>query len=220
MVNQELSAKIAQYLLECEAVKLNVNNPFTWTSGMRSPVYCDNRVTLSYPHIRKFITDSLAAVIREHFPGAEAIAGVATAGIPQGALIAAEMNLPFAYVRSEAKKHGMKNSIEGRLEDGCEVVVVEDLISTGKSSLKAVEDLREAGISVLGLVSIFNYGFPETHLKFQDAACKYISLCDFDTLAEEAAKINYISPEDKNKIAEWSANPQAWSAKTDGQFWV
>lgn len=220
MVSKEISAKIAQYLLECEAVKLNVNNPFTWTSGMRSPVYCDNRVTLSYPHIRKYITESLVHVIKSQFPHTEAIAGVATAGIPQGALIAAELNLPFAYVRSEAKKHGMKNSIEGRLEEGCKVLVVEDLISTGKSSLKAVEDLREAGIHVLGLVSIFNYGFPETHSRFTDAACPYISLCDFNTLATEAESTSYISAEDKVKVSEWSADPQAWSAKADGQYWV
>lgn len=211
MVSSEISAKIAQYLLECEAVKLNVENPFTWTSGMRSPVYCDNRVTLSFPHIRQFITDCLVNVIREHFAGAEAVVGVATAGIPQGALIAAVLNLPFAYVRPEPKKHGLKNSIEGRLESKAKVVVVEDLISTGKSSLKAVEDLRENGFEVLGLVSIFNYGFPETAVRFKEAACPYISLCEFKTLAGEAEKINYISRESRAKIDIWSADARAWS---------
>lgn len=220
MLTNEVRTKIAQYLLECEAVKLNIENPFTWTSGLRSPVYCDNRVSLSYPHIRKFITESLVAAIREHFSDAEAIAGVATAGIAQGALIAADMNLPFAYVRPEPKKHGMKNSIEGRLEEGSRVVVVEDLISTGKSSLKAVEVLREGGLQVRGLVSIFNYGFPETHIRFQEADCAYISLCDFNTLAKEAESSGKINGEQLKKIEEWSNDPSGWSMKADGQFWV
>jgi orotate phosphoribosyltransferase len=213
MVSSEISAKIAQYLLECEAVKLNVENPFTWTSGMRSPVYCDNRVTLSFPVIRKYITECLSAVIKQNYPDVQAIVGVATAGIPQGALIADELNLPFAYVRSEAKKHGLKNAIEGRLDAGAKVVVVEDLISTGKSSLKAVEDLRESGFEVVGLVSIFNYGFESTKEKFSEARCPYISLCDFNTLSIEAEKTNYISEESRKKISEWSMDPQAWSLK-------
>lgn len=203
--------KIAQYLLECEAVKLNIDNPFTWTSGMRSPVYCDNRVTLSFPHIRGFITKALVSAIRENFSDVQAIAGVATAGIAQGALIAADMNLPFAYVRPEPKKHGLKNSIEGRLENGAKVVVVEDLISTGKSSLKAVEDLRENGIEVCGLVSIFNYGFTASDEKFKAAHCPYISLSNFNMLAEAAAAAGYITGEQADKIAMWSRDPQAWS---------
>jgi orotate phosphoribosyltransferase len=217
MVSREISAKIAQYLLECEAVKLNVENPFTWTSGMRSPVYCDNRVTLSFPHIRKYITRCLSDVIRQEYSGAEAIVGVATAGIPQGALISEELNLPFAYVRAEAKKHGLKNNIEGKLETGAKVVVVEDLISTGKSSLKAVEDLREAGVEVIGLVSIFNYGFHDTHEKFKSAQCSYVSLCDFNTLAEEAVASNYIHSGEQAKIAEWSKNPQVWSEQVSSK---
>lgn len=216
MVSTEISAKIAQYLLECEAVKLNVENPFTWTSGMRSPVYCDNRVTLSFPHIRKYITISLSQVIREQYPSAQAIVGVATAGIPQGALIADELNLPFAYVRSEAKKHGLKNAIEGKLTPGTQVVVVEDLISTGKSSLKAVEDLRESGMEVVGLVSIFNYGFETTRQKFADAKCSYVSLCDFNTLAAEAARTNYISAEALEKVSEWSKDAESWSKRFEG----
>jgi orotate phosphoribosyltransferase len=207
----DTSAKIAQYLLECEAVKLNVEEPYTWTSGLRSPVYCDNRVTLSYPHIRKYITEALVSTIRTHFNGAEAIAGVATAGIAQGALISAEMNLPFAYVRPEPKKHGLKNSIEGRLENGARVVVVEDLISTGKSSLKAVEDLREAGIEVIGLVSIFNYGFTAADAKFREVNCPYISLCNFNELAKVAIETNYITNAQADKIALWSKDAQAWS---------
>ncbi len=178
---------------------------------MRSPVYCDNRVTLSFPNIRKYITKCLADVIRERYPRANAIVGVATAGIPQGALIADALDLSFAYVRAEAKKHGLKNSIEGKLETGAKVVVVEDLISTGKSSLKAVEDLREAGVEVIGLVSIFNYGFRETHEKFKSAQCDYVSLCDFNTLAEQAVATNYIHSTEQARIAEWNKNPQAWS---------
>ena len=207
----DTSAKIAQYLLECEAVKLNVDEPFTWTSGMRSPIYCDNRVTLSYPTIRQYITSELVKVILQHFGNVEAIAGVATAGIAQGALIADKMNLPFAYVRPEPKKHGLKNSIEGRLEPGAKVVVVEDLISTGKSSLKAVEDLRENGIEVVGLVSIFNYGFAAADQKFKDTNCPYISLSNFNALAEVAIQTNYITNLQAEKIAMWSKDPQAWS---------
>jgi orotate phosphoribosyltransferase len=211
MLNSEISAKIAQYLLECEAVKLNVENPFTWTSGLRSPIYCDNRVTLSYPKIRTYICKSLVDVIKSTYPDVEAIAGVATAGIPQGALIAAEMDLPFAYVRAEAKKHGLKNSIEGKLNPGSKVVVVEDLISTGKSSLKAVADLKEYGVEVLGLVSIFNYGFPETKVKFAENNCPFVSLCEFSILADEAEKTSYINAEEKAKISVWNSNPQVWS---------
>lgn len=183
---------------------------------MRSPVYCDNRVTLSYPSIRKYITNCLSAVIKEQYPEVQGVVGVATAGIPQGALIADVLNIPFAYIRSEAKKHGLKNAIEGHLEAGCKVVVVEDLISTGKSSLKAVEDLRENGFEVIGLVSIFNYGFAATHQKFADAKCPYISLCDFNTLAAEAAKTNYISADAQEKVAEWSKDAQAWSDAFQG----
>lgn len=207
----DTSAKIAQYLLECEAVKLNVDEPFTWTSGMRSPIYCDNRVTLSYPAIRQYITNELVKAITQHFGNVEAIAGVATAGIAQGALIADKMNLPFAYVRPEPKKHGLKNSIEGHLEPGAKVVVVEDLISTGKSSLKAVEDLRENGIDVVGLVSIFNYGFAAADQKFKDTNCSYISLSNFNALAEVAIQTNYITNLQAEKIAMWSKDPQAWS---------
>jgi orotate phosphoribosyltransferase len=213
MVSQEISAKIAQYLLECEAVKLNVENPFTWTSGLRSPIYCDNRVSLSFVEIRRFITEQLSLAIQNNFPSSEAVVGVATAGIPQGALIADKLSLPFAYVRSEAKKHGLKNAIEGKLPEACKVVVVEDLISTGKSSLKAVEDLRESGFEVLGLVSIFNYGFEATHVKFKTANCPYISLCDFNTLAAEAVKTNYIQQDAFEKISEWNQDAEAWSAK-------
>ncbi len=203
--------KIAEYLLKCEAVKLSPDNPFTWTSGLKSPIYCDNRVTLSYPEIRKFITQSLVEAIKKQFPECDAIAGVATAGIAQGALIADSLNLPFAYVRPEPKKHGLKNSIEGRLSIDSKIVVVEDLISTGKSSLKSVDDLRESGHQVLGLVSIFNYGFVETKTIFKEKNCEYLSLCHFKTLAEVASKENYISQEQLDNILKWNEDPKGWS---------
>ncbi len=212
----DTSAKIAQYLLECEAVKLNVDEPFTWTSGMRSPIYCDNRVTLSYPPIREFITNALVEAIKQNFGQVQAIAGVATAGIAQGALIADKMNLPFAYVRAEAKKHGLKNSIEGHLEPGSKVVVVEDLISTGKSSLKAVEDLRDNGIEVIGLVSIFNYGFAVADNKFKEISCPYISLSNFNDLAQVAISSQYITEVQADNIAQWSKDPAAWSEGVKG----
>ncbi len=217
MINNEISAKIAQYLLQCQAVKLNVDEPFTWTSGLRSPIYCDNRITLSYPEIRQYITQALVNAIKQNYPTVQAIAGVATAGIAQGALIADSLNLPFAYVRPEPKKHGLKNSIEGKLEDGAKVVVVEDLISTGKSSLKAVEDLRENGIEVLGLVSIFNYGFEETDLRFKETNCHYHSLSNFKALAIEAKNANYITEEQAEKINTWNSNAKAWSDAFEGK---
>lgn len=213
MDKKEVSAKIADYLLECKAVRLSPTDAFTWTSGLRSPIYCDNRVTLSYPEIRTYITKVLSDAIQTYYSGAEAIVGVATAGIPQGALIAAELNLPFAYIRSEPKKHGMKNAIEGHLEPGSKVVVVEDLISTGKSSLKAVMDLRVEGMKDIGLVSIFNYGFKETHQKFLDANCSYASLCDFSTLAERALSTDYINKEEHAAISDWNADAALWSEK-------
>jgi orotate phosphoribosyltransferase len=155
----------------------------------------------------------LCNVIKDKYPEAEAIVGVATAGIPQGASIADVLNLPFAYVRAEPKKHGLKNNIEGKLEEGCKVVVVEDLISTGKSSLKAVEDLRSNGIHVVGLVSIFNYGFKETDQKFEQANCPYVSLSSFNELIKQASATGYIKPEDVNLVSEWNADPVAWSDK-------
>lgn len=184
-----------------------------WTSGLRSPVYCDNRVTLSFPEARTYITEQMVSVIRSRFPEVQAIAGVATAGIAQGALIASALNLPFAYVRPEPKKHGLQNSIEGRLDAGAKVVVIEDLISTGKSSLKAVADLRENNIEVLGLLSIFNYGFPETDARFISESCPYVSLCNFKELSSVASNTGYISQSDFEKVSEWSADPKAWSEK-------
>ena len=163
------AAKIAEYLLEINAVKLSPNAPFTWTSGWKSPIYSDNRLSLSHPHVRNFIKTSLGELVKSEFPEAQAIIGVATAGIAPGALVADEVNLPFGYVRSEAKKHGMGKQVEGDIKPGQKVVVVEDLVSTGKSSLQAIQSLREFGCEVLGIVSIFTYGFDAAKLAFDEA---------------------------------------------------
>ena len=193
MSNSESSAKIAKYLLETGAVKFSPDDPFIWASGIKSPIYCDNRVLLSYPNIREAIISNFVKRIKEAYPEVEAITGVATAGIAHGALIAAEMDLPFAYVRPEPKKHGMKNQIEGKLLPGAKVVVIEDLISTGMSSLKAVDALRNAGIEVLGLASIFTYGFKKSKNAFIDKECSYFSLAVLDDLLVAANEINYLT---------------------------
>ncbi len=194
MSNSESSAKIAKYLLETGAVKFSPDDPFTWASGIKSPIYCDNRVLLSYPNIREVIIDNFVLRIKETYPEVEAITGVATAGIAHGALIAAEMNLPFAYVRPEPKKHGMKNQIEGKLLPQSKVVVIEDLISTGMSSLKAVDALRESGVEVLGLGSIFTYGFKKSKDAFKESNCSYFTLTVLDDLLVAANEINYLTP--------------------------
>src|SRR6187399_3240386 len=178
-VQQETASKVASMLLQIQAIKLNTEKPFTWSSGWKSPIYCDNRLALSFPDVRKSIKEGLTQVIRENFFTAEAIAGVATAGIPQGALVADALDLPFLYVRPKPKDHGMENLIEGKVVRGQKTVVVEDLVSTGGSSLKATQALREAGLEVLGMVSIFNYGFDIATRNFYDANTSLISLCDY-----------------------------------------
>ncbi len=210
MIPVEISAEIAQYLLQIEAVKLRPEQPFVWASGWNSPIYCDNRVTLSYPKIRTFIQMELVNGIRKMFPEANAIAGVATAGIAQGALVAHYMQLPYAYVRPEPKKHGMKNQIEGRLPEGCKVVLIEDLISTGGSSLKAVAAMREAGIDVIGLGAIFTYGFEIADQQFKEANCPYFTLCNYDILVQYAAQSNFINADTIGDLNEWRKNPGAW----------
>ncbi len=209
---QELinAAKIAEYLLQIKAIKLQPNDPFTWASGWKSPIYCDNRISLSFPAIRSDIKNALAATIREHYPEAEAIVGVATAGIPQGALVADVLNLPAAYVRPEPKSHGRQNQLEGDLPKGCKVVVLEDLISTGKSSLKAVEVLREMGLEVIGLAAIFTYGFPVAENNFKQANCPWFALSDYNVLIETAVKTGYVKQEDAAKLAEWRKSPETW----------
>jgi orotate phosphoribosyltransferase len=202
MNESKSAAKIAKYLLETEAVKFNPENPFTWASGIKSPIYCDNRVLLSFPDVRSSIIDSFVEAIKNNYPEVEAISGVATAGIAHGALIADRMSIPYSYVRPEPKKHGMKNQIEGKLIPGSKVVVIEDLVSTGGSSLKAVAALREAGADVLGLVSIFTYGFNKATRAFEDANCKYVPLANLDELIETALEMNYLSSDQISTVKE------------------
>ena len=208
--DKKIAEKTANYLLNIEAVKLNVKNPYTWASGWKSPIYCDNRLTLSYPAIRKYIKDSLAALIKEHLGDSEGVAGVATAGIPQGALVADKLNLPFIYVRSKAKEHGLENQIEGKAEKGMKVVVVEDLISTGGSSLRVVETLRNSGIRVTGMVSIFTYGFKAAQENFKMAKVKFYSLSDYDALIRKALELGYVTDDQLVMLKSWRTDPSHW----------
>jgi len=206
--------KVAEFLLQIKAVKLQPENPFTWASGIKSPIYCDNRKTLSYPQIRTFIRQTFVDTINKNFAKPDVIAGVATGGIAIGALIAQEMGLPFVYVRSEAKKHGLTNMIEGDVESGQNVVVVEDLISTGGSSLKAVEALREKGCNVKGMVAIFTYGFDEAEQNFKKAKCNLKTLTDYNTLINTALTKEYITEKDLESLKQWRTNPSAWGQTT------
>lgn len=194
--SHDIALKTAELLLKIKAVKLSPKEPFTWASGIKSPIYCDNRITLSFPEIRTYIRQQFSSAIRHHFKGVEAIAGVATGGIAQGALVAQELGLPFAYVRSGKKEHGLTNQVEGRVENGQRIIVVEDLISTGGSSLNAVTALREAGCQVAGMVAIFTYNLPVSIRKFEEASCKLITLSDYDVLIEKALETGYVSEED------------------------
>lgn len=202
--------KIAEYLLQIKAIKLQPENPFTWASGWKSPIYCDNRKTLSYPQIRTFIRQQYSNIITENFGKPDVIAGVATGGIAQGALVAQDLGLPFVYVRSEAKKHGLTNLVEGVVEKNQTVVVIEDLISTGGSSIKAVEALREQGCNVKGMVAIFTYNFDEAASNLKKANCITKTLCDYDTLIDVALRQNYIAKTDLDSLKEWRKNPAQW----------
>lgn len=204
---------IAEKLLEINAVALKPNEPFTWTSGLRSPIYCDNRLTLSYPAVRRIIAVGLKDLILEHFPETEVVAGTATAGIPHAAWVSDLLDLPMVYVRSKAKEHGKGNQIEGKVEKGQKVVVVEDLISTGGSVITAVEALREAGCEVLGAVSIFTYGLEKGKELLDQAGIQTFSLTDFTSLVEKAVQIGYVGEADKNSLQAWSKNPGEWSKK-------
>ena len=206
---------IAKDLLDIKAVFLRPNEPFTWASGIKSPIYCDNRLTLSYPNVRKDIENGLAKLIKDNFPDAACLMGTATAGIAHAALVADILDLPMGYVRGGAKSHGRNNRIEGKVEPGMKVVVVEDLISTGGSSLECVEALREAGCEVIGLIAIFTYGLPKATTNFEAANCKYATLTDYDTLIEVAKENNYIKDEDMEKLKAWKKDPndESWMAK-------
>ena len=201
---------IAEKLLKVKAVKLQPNNPFVWASGWNSPIYCDNRKTLSYPAIRNYIKVELVRTIINLYPDVEVIAGVATGAIAQGALVADELGLPFIYVRSSPKDHGLENLIEGDLKPKQKVVIIEDLISTGGSSLKAVEAIRKDGSEVLGMVAIFTYGFTIAEDKFKNAKVKLTALSNYDAVLSEALTTNYINEKDMETLKEWRQNPSVW----------
>ncbi len=208
---QTIDHLLAEKLLHISAIKLQPELPFTWASGWRSPIYTDNRKTLSYPEIRTFIKVELSRLIMENFPQADAIAGVATGAIAQGALVSDLIGLPYVYVRSTPKNHGLENLIEGNLKPGQKVVVIEDLISTGGSSLKAVEAIRAAGCEVVGMVAIFTYGFPVAEEAFAKAGVKLLTLSNYDSMLQVALETNYIRHEDVEKLRRWRSNPAEWT---------
>ncbi len=200
-----VSKKIAKHLLQIKAIKLNPQNPFTWASGIKSPIYCDNRLVLSYPAVRKLVKKELAVLAKE-FGEFDAVSGVATAGIAHGMLLADEVSKPFSYVRSKAKGHGRQNLIEGHIEPGQKVLVVEDLISTGGSSVKAVEALRESGVEVIGVLAIFTYGFQKAVDTFKEANCPFKTLSNYEDLVETAVEQNYVTAEDLDTLKSWREN--------------
>jgi len=210
---KETPRKVAEYLLQIKAVKLNSQKPFQWSSGLLSPIYCDNRVTLSYPAIRTYIRQQFVDVINEYFGKSDVIAGVATGGIAHGVLVAQEFGLPFIYVRPEPKKHGLSNAIEGYVEKGQSVIVIEDLISTGGSSLKVIEHLKDFGCSIKGMISIFTYNFKSAEENFKKNKLQVISLSDFDSLIKVALEKSYITEDDFEQLKEWHKDPEGWSEK-------
>jgi orotate phosphoribosyltransferase len=206
----EIEQQVAEFLLQIKAIKLQPDNPFTWASGWKSPIYCDNRVTLSHPTIRTYIRQQLTLVIQEEFGAVGCIAGVATAGIPQGVLVAQELGLPFIYVRAKPKDHGMGSLIEGEILPGKRVVVIEDLISTGKSSLQAVDALRAAGYEIAGLAAIFSYGFDLATENFKQSQCKFFTLSNYNALLKYAEEHQYISADDVEILKQWRKSPSTW----------
>ncbi|MEN8765585.1 MAG: orotate phosphoribosyltransferase [Wenyingzhuangia sp.] len=208
--NKDIANNTAEELLKIKAIKLQPTNPFTWASGWKSPIYCDNRITLSFPAIRNFLKTNMAKAIEEKFGKPDVIAGVATGAIAIGVLVAQELGIPFVYVRPEPKKHGRMNQIEGYLEKGSNVVVVEDLISTGKSSLLAVEALKAAEVNVKGMLAIFTYGFPIADQNFDTSNVTLVTLSNYQTLIEQAVKNNYISSEELTSIETWRKAPENW----------
>ena len=207
---KESEKLIARQLLQINAIKLNPAKPFTWASGWKSPIYCDNRKTLSYPEVRTAIRDSFTGLIRNKYPQTQGIAGVATGAIAHGALVAGAMDLPFIYIRSSAKGHGLENLIEGHYEPGQQFVIIEDLISTGGSSLNAVNALRDAGCKVLGMLAVFTYGFPASVENFLQAGCPLDTLSNYEVLIELASESGYISESDVDTLKEWRKAPDQW----------
>ncbi|PQB03779.1 orotate phosphoribosyltransferase [Aureitalea marina] len=210
VLNKETAQKTAELLLQIKAIKLQPQKPFTWASGWKSPIYCDNRITLSYPMIRNYLREQMANQIEEIYGKPDAIAGVATGAIGIGMLVADYLNLPFCYVRPEPKKHGRQNQIEGHLAPNQKVVVVEDLISTGKSSLQAVDALREAGAQVKGMLAIFTYGFELSETNFEKAGVDLHTLSNYDNLIEQASQSNYISAQEAETLSSWRLDPANW----------
>ena len=210
ILDYNTAKKTAELLLQINAIKLNPKNPFTWASGWKSPIYCDNRIILSYPHIRVYVREQISKQINELYGKPDLIAGVATGAIGIGMLVADIMNLPFIYVRPNSKKHGRKNQIEGYFSEGQNVVVIEDLISTGNSSLVAVEALREANLIVKGLISIFTYGFPISYENFNSNKVELNTLSSYDVLLEQALEIKYINDDEFKVLNEWKQNPSEW----------
>lgn len=211
IINDDIAREISASLLEISAIKLSIQKPFKWSSGWNSPIYCDNRLSLSFPALRSKIKQYLTLGIQGYFPEADVIAGVATAGIPQGALVAEELGLPFVYVRSKPKGHGMENMIEGTIAPGQKVVLIEDLISTGGSSLKAADALREAGCKVLGIGAIFTYGFEMAEENFKTADTKAFCLSHYNTLIEQAIAMGYVKETEKISLESWRESPETWS---------
>ncbi len=207
IIDKETASEVARLLLQIKAIKLQPTNPFIWASGIKSPIYCDNRQILSYPKIREIVKSKLADSVRKKYPKAEVIAGVATGGIAHGALVAQELDLPFVYIRSNEKEHGLKNMIEGHLEENQAVVIIEDLISTGGSSLKAVRAIRDAQCEVLGMSAIFSYGFNVAADNFNVEKCELVTLSDYNALIQEALKENYINEEDFEMLNLWREDP-------------
>lgn len=208
---ETLEKIFASKLLNVKAIKLQPTNPFTWASGWKSPFYCDNRKTLSYPALRNFVKIEICRLIEENFPEVDAVAGVATGAIAQGALVADELNLPFVYVRSKPKDHGLENLIEGELRPGMKVIVVEDLISTGGSSLKAVEAIRNNGCEVVGMVAAYTYGFDVAQKAFSDADVRLITLTNYEAVVAEAVRIGYIAESDVELLNQWRKDPAHWN---------
>ena len=212
ILNKQTAKKTAELLLQIHAIKLQPNEPFTWASGWKSPIYCDNRIVLSYPPIRNFVRETMAKHIEQQYGKPDVIAGVATGAIGIGVLVAEYLGLPFVYVRPEAKEHGRKNQIEGHIEKGRSVVVIEDLISTGKSSLNAVKALEEIGANVKGMVAIFSYGFEVANKNFEEAEITLQTLSNYECLLEQALDTKYITPKEQEILADWNANPSKWKA--------
>jgi len=210
VLNTDSALKVAEFLLQIKAVRLNPQDPFTWASGINSPIYCDNRKALSHSNIRTFIRQEFTTIIQEEFGTVDAIIGVATGGIAQGVLVAQELGIPFGYARSSVKQHGLQNMIEGDIQPEQSVVVIEDLVSTGKSSLNAVRELKNIGCKVKGMAAIFTYGFDVAKKSFEEENCPLVTLTDYDVLIEQALKSNYIAQEDLSSLKEWRENPQEW----------